>query len=101
MAYFTRFYGLLYPVLGANPMSQFFGSSFFETRLSSQSLEHLIGFLVYIWSQNYATKNKVVKIATPTNSNLGWITPSLSMAVIRRQNRLESCSNSLKTREDL
>jgi len=54
---FLRFYGLLYPALGANPMSQFLGSSFLETRLSSESLEPLIGFLVYR-SENYATKTK-------------------------------------------
>jgi len=40
---FLRFFGQLYPALGANPMNQFFGSSFFlETRLSSESLEPLI-----------------------------------------------------------
>jgi len=34
--------------LGAKPTSHFVGSSFLETRLSSKSLETLIGFLAYL-----------------------------------------------------
>ena len=49
MGVFLRFHGLRYPSLGANPMHQFFGSSFFlETRILSEALEPLIGFLAYL-----------------------------------------------------
>jgi len=74
---------------------------FFETRLSSESSEPLIGFLTYLEPKLWHKNQEVVKISTPTNSTLGWITPSLYMAITRRQNRLESCSSPLKTREDV
>jgi len=74
---------------------------FLEARQSSESAEPLIDFLAYLEAKLCYKKQKVVKISTPTNTNLGRITPSLYMAVTRRQNRLESCSNPLKTREDL
>jgi len=46
-----RFFGQIYLALGANPMSQFFGSGFFGTRLSSEPLEPLTGFLAYLESK--------------------------------------------------
>ena len=95
-----HFFGLVYADLDANPMSQFFRSSFFfKTGLSSESLQPLIGFLVYLDPK--LCHQKVVKISTPTKGNLGWIMPSLDMAITCLQNRLECCSSPQKTREDL
>jgi len=45
-------------------------------------------------------KPKMVTISTPSNTNLGGITPSLYMAISRRQNTLHSYSSPLKTHED-
>jgi len=78
-------------------MSQFFRSSFFENRLSSEFLEPLIGFLAYLETKWWHKNQNVVKISTTTKGNLGWITPSLYMAITPCQNRLESCSSPLKT----
>jgi len=63
---FSRFSGLLWPALDANPMGPHFPIKYFdETRLSHESLEPLIGFLIYL-DQNLCHKNqKVVKISTP------------------------------------
>jgi len=44
---------------------------------------------------------KMVKIATPTNANLGCITPILYMIITCQQLELESCSSPLKTRDVL
>jgi len=96
---FLRFYGLLYPALGANPMNQFFGASFFEARRSSESLEPLISFIAYLEPKLWHKNKRVVKISTTTNANLGLITPILYMAITLRQNMLESCSSPLKTRD--
>jgi len=41
-------------------------------------------------------KQIVVKIATPKMVNQGGTNPLLYMAITRRQNRLECCSNPLK-----
>ena len=49
-----------------------------------------------------AEKNKkLVKIFTPTNANLGYITPISYKAINRQKLELESCSSPLKTREVL
>jgi len=42
-----------------------------ETRLSSEYLEPLIGFLAYLESKLWHKKQKVVKISAPKNANLG------------------------------
>jgi len=65
-------FGLLYPALDANPMGQYFSSSFLvETRLSSESLELLIGFLANL-NANLCHKNqKVVKLTIPTKET--WV----------------------------
>jgi len=56
---------------------------FYETRLSHESLEPLIGFLAYL-DQNLCHKNqKVVKISTPKKLTNGRITPCLDMAITR------------------
>jgi len=87
---------------GRQSNEQLFSLKFlFETRLSSESLELLIWFLTYLDPKLCHKNQKVVKISTPTKGNLGWITPSLDMAINLRQNRLESFSSPLKTREDL
>jgi len=39
---------------------------------------------------------KLVKISTPTNANLGYITPILYLAITRQQLELESCSSPLQ-----
>jgi len=67
------------------------------TRLSSESFEPLVGFLAYLEPKLCHKKQTLVKISTPTKGNLGWITPSLCMAITRSQNRLESCSSPVKT----
>ena len=73
---------------------------FYETRLSYESLEPLIGFLAYL-DEKLCHKNlKVVKNPTPKKGNQGGIAPLLDMAITHRQNRLKSCLNPLKTRED-
>jgi len=65
-------FGLLYSALDANPMGQYFASGFFvETRLSSESLEPLIGFLAYLEAKLFHKNQKVVNISTPTKGNLG------------------------------
>jgi len=55
-----------------------------ETRLSYEFQEPLIGFIAYL-DQKLCHKNqKVVKIPTPPNTNLGCKTPHLYMAITRR-----------------
>jgi len=44
---------------------------------------------------------KLVKISTPSNAILEWITPIFSMAITRQHIELESCTNPLKKREIL
>jgi len=58
-AYFTRPW---MPIQWAN----FFAQVFVETRLSSESLEPLIGFLAYLEPKLCHKTQKVVKISTPT-----------------------------------
>jgi len=43
----------------------------FETRLPSESLEPLIGFLTYLEPKLCHRNQKVVKISIPSNTNLG------------------------------
>ena len=78
----------------------FWPKYFYETRLSHESLEPLIGFLAYLDKKLFHKNQKAVKNPTPKKDNQGRITPLLDMAITRCQNRLESCSNPLKTRED-
>jgi len=61
----------------------------------------LIGFLAYLEPKLWHKKQKVVKISTSTNANLGWITPMLYMPITRCQNMQESYSSPLMTREVL
>ena len=62
----------------------FWPKYFYETRLSYESLEPLIGFLAYL-DQILCHKNqKVVKISTPKEVTMGWITPCVFMAITRR-----------------
>jgi len=72
----------------------------YETRLSHESLEHLIGFLAYLDKKLCHKNQKVVTNPTLKKGNQGRITPLLDMAITRFQNRLESCSNPLKIHED-
>ena len=44
---------------------------FVKTRLSSEFLEHFIGFLPYLEPKLCHKKQKVVTISTPTKGNLG------------------------------
>ena len=56
---------------------------YYETRLSYESLEPLIGFLAYL-DENLCHKNqKVVKNTTPKKGNQGGITTLLDMAITR------------------
>ena len=56
---------------------------FYETRISHETLEPLIGFLAYL-DQNVCYKNqKLVKISTPKKLTKGKITPCLDMAISR------------------
>jgi len=99
---FLHFFGQNCPALGTNPMNQFFSLKFFlETKLPSESIEPLIGFLAYLEPKLWPKNQKVVKMSTHTNANLGCITPILHMAITHHQNMLESCSSPLKTCEVL
>ena len=72
-----------------------------ETRLSSESLEPLVGFLTYLEPKLWPQKQKLVNISSPTKAILGFITPIMYMTITRCQNMLESCSSPLKTHEVL
>jgi len=48
-----------------------FAQVFLETRLSYESLEPLIDFLAYLDKKLCHTKQKVVKLSTPTKGNQG------------------------------
>jgi len=78
----------------------FWPKYFYETGLSHESLEHLIGFLAYLDKKLWHKNKKVVKNPTPKKGNQGRITPLLDMAISRCQNRLERCANPLKIGED-
>jgi len=78
----------------------FWPKYYYETRLSHESLDPLIGFLAYLDEKLCHKNQKVVKNPTPKRGNQGGITPLLDMAITRCQNRIESCSNPLKIRED-
>jgi len=93
------FFGHLYPVLGADPISHFFGEVFLETRQKSTTLEHLIDILAYLETKLQVKNQNLAKFSVLTNINLGWITSIFCMAIPRQQIELESCSNSLKSRE--
>ena len=98
---FLRFFGLLYVALDANPMSQFFRSSFFRNYAIIRVFRALDWLSRISGAKIMPQKPKSGQNFTPTNSNLGWITPSLYMATNRRQNSLESCASPLKTCEYL
>ena len=72
----------------------------YETRLSQESLEPLIGFLAYLDGKLCHKNQKVVKNPTPKKGKQGGITPLLDMAITRCYNRLETSSNPLKICED-
>jgi len=98
---FSCFYGLLLPGPGRPSNGPTFWPKYFhETRLSYQFLEPLIGFLAYLDKKLCHKNQKVVKNRTPKKGNQGGIIPLLDMAITRRQNRLGSCSNPPKIRED-
>ena len=61
----------------------FWPKYFYETRLSCESLEPLIGFLAYLDEKLCHKKQKVVKNPTPKKGNQGGITPLLDMAITR------------------
>jgi len=91
-----RFFSQLYPAMGANSTSQFFGSSFFwKLGLSYESLEPLIGFLTYLEPRLWPQNQKLVKRYRSTNVEPGYITPILDMTITRQQLELESCSGPL------
>jgi len=83
MGVFSRFNGLLYPALDAHRMGPRFGPFFYETRISYESLEPLIGFLAYLDEKLCHKNQKVVKNPTPKKGNQGGITPLLDMAITR------------------
>jgi len=47
---------------------------FLESRLSSQSVEHLIDFLAYLEPQLWPINQKLVENSAPTKANPGYIT---------------------------
>ena len=61
----------------------FWPKYFYETRLSHESLEPLIGFLTYLDEKLCQKNQKVVKNPTPKKVNQGGITPHLDMAITR------------------
>jgi len=65
------------PGPGHQPNRSFFlAQGFLESRLSSKSLEPLIGFLAYMGSKLWL-KLKIGKNSIPTNADPGYITPIL------------------------
>jgi len=54
-----RLFDQVYLALDANPTSHFLAQFFLETRLLSEFLEPMMGFL-HIWSQNYGSKTKTL-----------------------------------------
>jgi len=89
---FQHSYGLLYPAQDAHRMAPVFFRNYAILRV----LEPLIGFLAYPDEKLCHKNQNVVKIPTPKKGNQGETKPLLYMAITRRQNRLESCSNPLK-----
>jgi len=82
MGVFSRFHGLLYPALDAHRMGpRFWPKYFYETRLSYESLEPLIGFLAYLDEKLCQKKQKVFKNPTPKKGYQSGITPLLDMAI--------------------
>ena len=61
-------------------MSHFLGQASLKTRLKSASLEALNGFLACLEPKSWAKNEKLVKMSTPTNANLGCITPVFYLA---------------------
>ena len=61
----------------------FWPKYFYETRLSHESLEPLIGFLAYLDEKLCHKNQKVVKNLTSKKGNQGGITPLLDMAIPR------------------
>jgi len=61
----------------------FWPKYFYETRLSYESLEPLIGFLAHLDEKLCHKKQKVGKNPTPKKGNQGGITPLLDMAITR------------------
>jgi len=77
-------------------MSHCLTQVFFKSRLLSESLEILIGFLAYLEPKLWLKSHKLVKNYTRTNADPGYIRPILYMAIIRQQIELESYSNPLQ-----
>ena len=97
-------FAFLWPTL-TGPGRQSNGPTFsieyvYETRISHETLEPLIGFLAYLDQNLCHKKQKLVKISTPKKLTEGKITPLLDMAITRHWKWLESCSNPLKIRKD-
>ena len=61
----------------------FWPKYFYETRLSYESLEPLIGFLAYLDENLHHKKQKVVKNPSLKKGNQGGITPLLDMDITR------------------
>ena len=89
------FFDHLYPVLGGNPISHFFGEVFLGSRQNSTTLEHLIDFLAYLEPKLQVKNQNLAKMSVLTNLDLGWIAPIFCMAITRQHIELESCSNPL------
>jgi len=65
------------PALGANPTDYFLAQVFLESRLSSEALEPLIGFVAYLEPKLWLKQQKLVINSAPTNADPGYITPIL------------------------
>jgi len=81
-------FAFLWPILSGpgrpSNWSTFWPKYFYETRLSCESLESLIGFLAYLNEKLCHKNQKVVKNPTPNKDNQGGITPLLDTAITRR-----------------
>ena len=97
---FSRFYCLFAqpwtPIEWAHVLAQIF----LWSKAISRVFRALIGFLAYLDEKLCHKNQKVVKNPTPKKGNQGGMTPLFDIAITRCQNRLESCSNPLKIRED-
>jgi len=60
-----RLFGQVNLALGANPTSHFLVQVFLETRLSTESLEPLIGFLAYLEPKHFPEKQILLVVLPP------------------------------------
>jgi len=74
---FSQLLGQFYLALGPNPISHIFGSSFFGNEVVIRVFRVLEWLSSISGAKIMGQKTKIGKNSTPTNANMGWITPIL------------------------